>query len=66
MSLEFEFLYFKLQSKMNLKKGANKISFAVTSGLQGRKVLNATIYLWDPDTKIVVSDIDGTITKYFL
>jgi phosphatidate phosphatase LPIN len=51
---------------MNLKKGPNKISFAVTSGLQGRKVLNATIYLWDPDTKIVVSDIDGTITKYFL
>jgi phosphatidate phosphatase LPIN len=49
---------------MNLKKGPNKISFAVSSVLQGRKVLNATIYLWDPDTKIVVSDIDGTITKY--
>lgn len=49
--------------KMDLKKGPNKVSFAVSSGLQGRKVLNAVIYLWDPDTKIVVSDIDGTITK---
>lgn len=31
--------------------------------IQGHQEIHANIYLWDKDTKIVVSDIDGTITR---
>jgi phosphatidate phosphatase LPIN len=48
---------------LNLIKGANQITFQVS----GSDVLvNSTIYLWDPNDKVVISDIDGTITKYHL
>ena len=46
-----------------LKPGANAISFKVHSSLQGTQILSSTIYLLSPRTKLVVSDIDGTITK---
>jgi len=48
---------------MKLKPGKNKVSFSVTSKLQGDQSVTASIYLWEYDTKIVISDIDGTITK---
>lgn len=48
---------------LGLKPGANKIVFRVNSRLQGSQQLSSTVYLWDREAKIVISDIDGTITK---
>ncbi|CAG8531529.1 4268_t:CDS:10 [Paraglomus brasilianum] len=48
---------------LNLKKGMNTVSFSVTSSYQGRATCYAKICFWDYDTHIVISDIDGTITK---
>lgn len=49
--------------KLNLKYGKNEIRYEVTTMLQGTGVTEALIYLWKYDDKIVVSDIDGTVTK---
>ncbi|ORZ00337.1 Lipin/Ned1/Smp2-domain-containing protein [Syncephalastrum racemosum] len=48
---------------LNLKKGVNSISFSVTSEYQGTATCAAKIFYWDYDVHIVISDIDGTITK---
>lgn len=48
---------------MNLKWGANRVTYTVESSLQGKKTVSGTIYLWPPDSRIVVSDVDGTITR---
>lgn len=48
---------------LNLKKGVNTISFSVTTKLQGTATCVAKIYFWDMSTQIVISDVDGTITK---
>jgi phosphatidate phosphatase LPIN len=45
-----------------LKEGANKATFIVRSEAATQEV-TAMIYLWSRFTKIVISDIDGTITK---
>ena len=29
----------------------------------GRQIVEASIFLWKSDAKVVVSDVDGTITK---
>lgn len=46
-----------------LKQGVNTISFSVTSAYQGTATCVAKLFLWDANIKLVVSDIDGTITK---
>lgn len=43
---------------LNLKSGKNPISFTVN-----RATCQAYMYLWKHDVPIVISDIDGTITK---
>jgi phosphatidate phosphatase LPIN len=48
---------------LNLKKGANNITFSVTSSYSGVATCTARIFLWEAKHHIVVSDIDGTITK---
>ena len=48
---------------LNLKPGRNSISFSVSSSLQGKQTVSASIYLWPSDSKIVISDVDGTITR---
>jgi phosphatidate phosphatase PAH1 len=45
---------------MKLKEGANDIKFITSITKQ---VATAKIYLWPRNVKIIVSDIDGTITK---
>uniref|UniRef100_F1SDV3 phosphatidate phosphatase n=1 Tax=Sus scrofa TaxID=9823 RepID=F1SDV3_PIG len=45
------------------KEGANEVVFSVTTQYQGTCRCRATIYLWKWDDKVVISDIDGTITK---
>jgi len=48
---------------LNLKPGCNTIVYTVQGGIQGEKNLAANIYLWPANSKIIISDIDGTITK---
>jgi phosphatidate phosphatase LPIN len=43
---------------LNLKPGVNTIKFSVSSSF-----VSARLFLWNWDDKIVISDIDGTITK---
>lgn len=43
---------------MNLKPGANSMSFSVN-----RATCHAHMFYWTYDVPIVISDIDGTITK---
>jgi len=49
--------------KLRLKPGKNKIEFQVITKFQGTAKTEAAIYLWKSTDKIVVSDIDGTVTK---
>ncbi|KAI8923021.1 Lipin/Ned1/Smp2-domain-containing protein [Entophlyctis helioformis] len=48
---------------LNLHHGNNTISFTVTTKLQGKATCTANIFYWMQDDKVVISDIDGTITK---
>ncbi|XP_077191553.1 phosphatidate phosphatase LPIN3 isoform X2 [Paroedura picta] len=48
---------------LNLRDGPNEVAFSVTTQYQGTCRCEATIYLWNWDDKVVISDIDGTITK---
>ncbi|KAG0006626.1 hypothetical protein BGZ65_005898 [Modicella reniformis] len=48
---------------LGLRKGANTVSFSVSSAYQGTATCVAKIFLWDYDAQVVISDIDGTITK---
>ncbi|CAF1126783.1 unnamed protein product [Adineta steineri] len=48
--------------RLNLKLGINKIEFEVTTALQGNVSVRSNIFLFDYQTKFVISDIDGTIT----
>ena len=43
-----------------LRKGQNTISFTI--GRSGTTV-DGFVYLWPSDAKIVISDVDGTVTK---
>ena len=52
------------QKQLNLRPGQNEVTYSVTTQYQGTKRCTSNIYLWRYDDKIIVSDIDGTITKY--
>ena len=52
-----------LQAALSLKPGANTITFSCMSRLQGTQEITSSIFLWYEDAKIVISDIDGTITR---
>lgn len=49
--------------QLNLQPGQNEVTYSVTTQYQGTKRCHSHIYLWNHDDKIIVSDIDGTITK---
>ncbi|XP_011141713.1 phosphatidate phosphatase LPIN3 isoform X3 [Harpegnathos saltator] len=48
---------------LGLKDGPNEVVFSVTTAYQGTTRCKCHIYKWKWDDKIVISDIDGTITK---
>jgi len=52
----------KLQ-ELNLRAGANEAEFSVTTAFQGTTKCKCHIYFWKHSDKVVISDIDGTITK---
>ncbi|PVU94635.1 hypothetical protein BB559_002945 [Furculomyces boomerangus] len=47
-------------ASLNLKLGENKVRFRIKSG---KGYVEARIFLYNHDVQIVISDIDGTITK---
>jgi hypothetical protein len=49
--------------KLNLRSGVNDISFTVESKFQGKQTIMGKIFLWDYNKRIIISDVDGTITK---
>lgn len=49
--------------EMPLQEGYNQIVFIVNSKILGRHQIEGELYLFSYKTKIVVSDIDGTVTK---
>ena len=51
------------QKSLGLKKGMNVISFSVRSSYSGFAICTSRIFLWESDYQVVISDIDGTITK---
>ena len=50
-------------TKYNLQRGCNEMVFSVTTQFQGTSRCQCNVFVWDQQDKIVVSDIDGTITK---
>uniref|UniRef100_A0A8C9T6N0 phosphatidate phosphatase n=1 Tax=Scleropages formosus TaxID=113540 RepID=A0A8C9T6N0_SCLFO len=50
-------------ASLKLKEGPNNVTFSITTQYQGTCRCEGTIYLWNWDDKVIISDIDGTITK---
>ncbi|KAG7508635.1 hypothetical protein JOB18_019920 [Solea senegalensis] len=48
---------------LQLQDGPNEVVFSVTTQYQGTCRCQGTIYLWNWDDRIIISDIDGTITR---
>ncbi|KAK4377673.1 hypothetical protein RND71_003969 [Anisodus tanguticus] len=50
-------------TSLNLKEGQNMVTFIFSTRVLGDQKVESHIYLWKWNTKIVISDVDGTITK---
>ncbi|TYH71984.1 hypothetical protein ES332_D05G222500v1 [Gossypium tomentosum] len=50
-------------ASLNLKDGINHITFTFSTSMLGKQQVDARIYLWKWNTRIVISDVDGTITR---
>ncbi|XP_057471600.1 phosphatidate phosphatase PAH1-like [Actinidia eriantha] len=50
-------------SSLNLKEGQNMVTFSFSTRVWGLQKVDAHIYLWKWNARIVISDVDGTITK---
>ncbi|BHF72394.1 Lipin-3 [Sparganum proliferum] len=48
---------------LGLKPGVNSAEFRIVTKFQGTYSCSANIYLWRSDDQVVVSDVDGTITR---
>ena len=49
--------------QLNLKPERNEICFVCRTSSSGIQTLKSSIYLWTYNSKIVISDVDGTITR---
>ncbi|XP_064201833.1 phosphatidate phosphatase LPIN2-like isoform X1 [Anguilla rostrata] len=50
-------------ASLNLREGPNSVIYSITSQYQGTCRCEGTIHLWNWDDKVIISDIDGTITR---
>ncbi|KAF3321939.1 phosphatidate phosphatase PAH1 isoform X1 [Carex littledalei] len=50
-------------ASLNLKEGQNLVAFSFSTRVLGKQEVDAHIYLWKWNARIVISDVDGTITK---
>uniref|UniRef100_A0A7N0TPZ2 LNS2/PITP domain-containing protein n=1 Tax=Kalanchoe fedtschenkoi TaxID=63787 RepID=A0A7N0TPZ2_KALFE len=48
---------------LTLKEGRNMVTFAFSTAMLGKQQVDARIYLWKWNARVVISDVDGTITK---
>jgi len=48
---------------LNLTLGSNEVVFSTTSQYQGTTRCCCNVFVWQQKDKIIISDIDGTITK---
>lgn len=48
--------------KQFLNYGKNEVAFTVSSLIQGPKTIKANLFLWKSNLKLIVSDVDGTVT----
>lgn len=53
----------QMLASMKLKEGKNRITFTFVTQVLGTQQVDARIYLWKWNTRVVISDVDGTITK---
>jgi phosphatidate phosphatase PAH1 len=60
VSLEYRLTSEEIQ-RLALKSGTNSVKYVTQGGKQ--KVVEGRIFLWQENDRIVVSDIDGTLTK---
>ena len=49
--------------QLELKQGRNEICFVCKTASSGIQTLKSSIYLWPSTSKLVISDVDGTITR---
>ncbi|KAF5953870.1 hypothetical protein HYC85_006726 [Camellia sinensis] len=50
-------------ASLKLKEGQNMVTFSFSTRVLGMQQVDAHIYLWKWNARIVISDVDGTITK---
>ncbi|KAG7536721.1 LNS2/PITP [Arabidopsis suecica] len=50
-------------ASLDLKEGMNSVTFTFSTNIVGTQQVDARIYLWKWNSRIVVSDVDGTITR---
>ncbi|KAK4429008.1 Phosphatidate phosphatase PAH2 [Sesamum alatum] len=50
-------------ASLKLKEGKNIVIFTFSTAMLGKQQVDARIFLWRWDTRIVISDVDGTITR---
>ncbi|KAL1206408.1 Phosphatidate phosphatase PAH2 [Cardamine amara subsp. amara] len=50
-------------ASLDLKEGMNSVTFTFSTNIVGTQQVDARIYLWKWNARIVVSDVDGTITR---
>ncbi|KAF7817503.1 phosphatidate phosphatase PAH2-like isoform X1 [Senna tora] len=50
-------------ASLNLKEGKNIVTFTFSTAMLGKQQVEAQIYLWKWNGRIVISDVDGTITR---
>ncbi|KAE9588422.1 putative phosphatidate phosphatase [Lupinus albus] len=50
-------------ASLNLKEGRNTVTFCFSTTTLGTRQVDARIFLWKWNTRIVISDVDGTITR---
>ncbi|KAJ1696710.1 hypothetical protein LUZ63_005222 [Rhynchospora breviuscula] len=50
-------------ASIHLKEGRNVVTFTFSTPVLGKQQVDARIFLWKWNTRIVISDVDGTITR---
>ena len=61
LSVTFNYSFQNFQKSLKLRPGANAITFSLSAS--GAIAATARIFVWDATDLVVISDIDGTITK---
>lgn len=50
-------------ASLNLKEGSNLVTFTFSTAMLGKQQVDARIYLWKWNSRVIISDVDGTITR---